>query len=57
MQSLAAGEALKRLEKLNPGPLIENFPAIHWKGAIGFWESWLPVQINRRHEQQQLATN
>jgi hypothetical protein len=42
MQSLAAGEDLKRLEKLNPGPLIENFPAIDWKGAIGFWESWLP---------------
>ena len=36
MQFLAAGEALKRLEKLEPGLLTTNFPEIDWKGAMGF---------------------
>ena len=36
MQFLAAGEALKRLEKLQPGLLATTFPDIDWKGAMGF---------------------
>ena len=36
MQFLAAGEALKRLEKLHPGLLMTNYPDIDWKGAMGF---------------------
>lgn len=36
MQFLAAGEALKRLDKLQPGLLEANFPEIDWKGAMGF---------------------
>ncbi len=36
MQFLAAGEALKRLEKLHPGLLTTNYPDIDWKGAMGF---------------------
>ncbi|MBW0182058.1 MAG: DUF86 domain-containing protein [Vulcanococcus sp.] len=36
MQFLAAGEALKRLEKLEPGLLATSFPDIDWKGAMGF---------------------
>ena len=36
MQFLAAGGALKRLEKLEPGLLTTNFPEIDWKGAMGF---------------------
>jgi uncharacterized protein with HEPN domain len=36
MQFLAAGEALKRLEKLEPGLLAASFPDIDWKGAMGF---------------------
>ena len=36
MQFLAAGEALKRLEKLEPGLLASRFPEIDWKGAMGF---------------------
>jgi uncharacterized protein with HEPN domain len=36
MQFLAAGEALKRLEKLRPGLLADSFPEIDWKGAMGF---------------------
>jgi uncharacterized protein with HEPN domain len=36
MQFLAAGEALKRLEKLEPGLLASQYPAIDWKGAMGF---------------------
>ena len=36
LQFLAAGEALKRLEKLEPGLLAASFPDIDWKGAMGF---------------------
>jgi len=36
MQFLAAGEVLKRLEKLEPGLLATSFPDIDWKGAMGF---------------------
>jgi uncharacterized protein with HEPN domain len=36
MQFLAAGEALKRLEKLQPGLLPTSFPDIDWRGAMGF---------------------
>ena len=36
MQFLAAGEALKRLDKLQPGLLAASFPDIDWKGAMGF---------------------
>ena len=36
MQFLAAGEGLKRLEKLEPGLLTTNYPDIDWKGAMGF---------------------
>ena len=36
MQFLAAGEALKRLEKLEPGLLTNNYPNIDCKGAMGF---------------------
>ncbi|MFO7630115.1 MAG: HepT-like ribonuclease domain-containing protein [Prochlorococcaceae cyanobacterium] len=36
MQFLAAGEGLKRLEKLRPGLLTATFPVIDWKGAMGF---------------------
>lgn len=36
MQFLAVGEALKRLEKLEPGLLGARFPAIDWRGAMGF---------------------
>ena len=36
MQFLASGEALKRLEKLQPGLLAASFPEIDWKGAMGF---------------------
>ena len=36
MQVLAAGEALKRLEKLEPGLRAARFPDIDWKGAMGF---------------------
>lgn len=36
MQFLAAGEALKRVERLRPGLLAANFPSVDWKGAMGF---------------------
>lgn len=36
MQFLAAGEALKRLDKLKPGLLASSFPDVDWKGAMGF---------------------
>ena len=36
MQFLAAGEALKRLEKLQPGLLATSYPDSDWKGAMGF---------------------
>ena len=36
MQFLATGEALKRLEKLQPGLLATSYPDIDWKGAMGF---------------------
>lgn len=36
MQFLAAGEALKRLDKLRPGLLVQTAPEIDWKGAMGF---------------------
>ena len=36
MQFLAAGEALKRIEKLMPGLLQSSFPDVDWKGAMGF---------------------
>ncbi len=36
MQFLAAGEALKRLDKLGPSLLAQSFPKIDWKGAMGF---------------------
>jgi len=36
MQFLAAGEARKRLEKLQPGLLARSFPDVDWKGAMGF---------------------
>lgn len=36
MPFLAAGEALKRLDKLQPGLLATSFPAIDGKGAMGF---------------------
>lgn len=36
MQFLATGEALKRLEKLQPGLLATSYPNIDWKGAMGF---------------------
>ena len=36
LQFLAAGEALKRLEKLQPGLLATSYPDIDWKGAMGF---------------------
>ena len=36
MQFLAAGEALKRFEKLRPGLLADRFPDVDWKGAMGF---------------------
>ena len=36
MQFLAAGVALKRLEKLHPGLLTTNYPDIDWNGAMGF---------------------
>jgi uncharacterized protein with HEPN domain len=36
MQFLAAGEALKRIEKLKPGLLLASFPDVDWKGAMGF---------------------
>lgn len=29
-------QALKRLEKLEPGLLATNFPEVDWKGATGF---------------------
>ena len=36
MQFLATGEALKRLENLQPGLLATSYPDIDWKGAMGF---------------------
>ena len=36
MQFLAAGEALKRFDKLQPGALAAQFPAVDWRGAMGF---------------------
>ena len=36
MQFLAAGEALKRFDKLQPGVLAAQFPAVDWRGAMGF---------------------
>jgi uncharacterized protein with HEPN domain len=36
MQFMAVGEALKRLEKLQPGLLAAKFPDVDWKGAMGF---------------------
>ncbi len=36
MQFLAAGESLKRLERLYPGLLQNRYPYIDWKGAMGF---------------------
>lgn len=36
MQWLAAGEALKRLEKLRPGLLVDTFPAVDRNGAMSF---------------------
>jgi uncharacterized protein with HEPN domain len=35
MQFLAAGESLKRLERLYPGLLENRYPHIDWKGAMG----------------------
>ena len=34
MQFLAVGEALKRLDKLQPGLLAASFPDIDWNGAM-----------------------
>jgi uncharacterized protein with HEPN domain len=36
MQFLAAGEALKRLDRLKPGFLQNHYPEVDWKGAMGF---------------------
>ena len=36
MQFLAAGESLKRLERLYPGLLEDRYPHVDWKGAMGF---------------------
>jgi len=36
MQFLAAGESLKRLDRLYPGLLQDRYPHIDWKGAMGF---------------------
>lgn len=36
MQFLAAGESLKRLDRMVPGLLESRYPHIDWKGAMGF---------------------
>lgn len=36
MQFLAAGESLKRFDRLWPGLLEDRCPQIDWKGAMGF---------------------
>jgi len=36
LQFLAVGEALKRVERLEPGLLASSFPEVDWKGAMGF---------------------
>ncbi|MCP9819387.1 hypothetical protein KBZ18_07760 [Synechococcus sp. Cruz-9H2] len=36
MQFLAAGESLKRLERLYPDLLQNRYPHIDWEGAMGF---------------------
>jgi uncharacterized protein with HEPN domain len=36
MQFLAAGESLKRLDRMVPGLLENRYPHIDWKGAMGF---------------------
>jgi uncharacterized protein with HEPN domain len=36
MQFLAAGESLKRLDRLYPGLLQNRYPHVDWKGAMGF---------------------
>lgn len=36
MQFLAAGESLKRLDRMAPGMLENRYPDIDWKGAMGF---------------------
>lgn len=36
MQFLAAGESLKRLDRMLPGLLESRYPHIDWKGAMGF---------------------
>ena len=36
MLFMAVGEALKNVDKITEGELLERFPEIDWKGAIGF---------------------
>jgi uncharacterized protein with HEPN domain len=36
MQFLAAGESLKRWDRMLPGLLENRYPHIDWKGAMGF---------------------
>jgi len=52
MQFLAAGEALRRLEKLRPGLLEASFPQVDSKGAMGFrdviahqYSIWMPSRF------------
>ncbi len=36
MLFMAAGEALKHIDKITRGDLLSRYPDIDWKGAIGF---------------------
>jgi uncharacterized protein with HEPN domain len=36
MLFMAAGEALKHIDKITGGDLLSRFPDIDWKGVIGF---------------------
>lgn len=36
MLFIAVGEALKNIDKITSGELLDRYPEIDWKGAIGF---------------------
>jgi len=53
MQFTAAGEAIKRIDKLKPGWLVESCPQIDWKGAMGFRDVIFPGSYRSFERQDQ----
>lgn len=47
MQFTAASEAIKRIDNLKPGWLVESCPQIAWKGAMGFRDVIFPGSYRR----------